>query len=247
MDIEVSSELLTELLDRQRASDDTYLRIGNRKLLLLYILDDYTDVERAVAKAISLDIRGSYGYFLNRNNAFSSSTGDKVLEWSGNMFSIVVNFTKEKTYLQYLESDDEEELNRSFEMPLAEWEDALLKWKSAYLKELGFLEFNSEALSHFLGILIMSQNIMEHSWLYHSNIQTAIGQCVERYGVSWQRLYNDCRYVTGMYNLSEVFTWIENLLSGESPRKNDEFVMSHIEEIDDRFRVVAEEFLSIEF
>ena len=245
MIIEVHSTYIKDLLDRERAFPETIRRVGNSKLLLLRELENYTDEERAVSQAISLDIRGEYGYFLNPQNVIISADNESLIEWYGNLFYIVVNYTKKKTYLQYLASNKEEDLHRILEMSLKEWEDALLSWKSEYLHSLGFLEFESNALSHFFGILIMSKNIFAGNDLRPNEIRDAIGQCADRYGVTRRHLYEDCKKATGLHDTQDVFSWIIDLFH-RKPRKYDEYVMDHIYKLDRRFTEAAYEYLDIE-
>lgn len=170
------------------------------------LLDDNVDNDNAriVAQAISLDIRGDFGFFLNKQIDETDMCIEMKYEWTGNLFHIVVNI---KEHLVNIEDITDEEGN-VYEIDLESWQEALSDWKNFYLKELGFLEFSSMALSHMIGVLILTYDQMAGNTCSYEMVIEAIRKSSERYGVNKSVIYRDCRKVTGLYDIKEFYDWV---------------------------------------
>lgn len=220
------------------------------------LLDDAVDNEeyKVVAQAISLDIRGDFGFFLNRN-AYEIERYDRYrrnneyiryveyeeyeeyeekeeYEWVGNLFRINVN--TRLGIVQIEEIADEE--GNVYSVAYKEWEEALLDWKEFYLHELGFLDFESIALSHMMGVLIMTYDQMDGRYLANEMVTEAIKQCAKRYGVKASVIYRDCKKVTGVYSIEDFYSWvIEMFENGHVFRGGylNEYILNHIKHYGD--------------
>ena len=107
------------------------------------------ELSSIVAQAISLDIRGNYGDILN---VLGESKNEGKVNWSGNHFQIVIDESKNNVKIVDLVADELKEYN----LELLEWIEVLLDWKKYYLQELGFLAFDSKALSHMFGVALLT-------------------------------------------------------------------------------------------
>lgn len=217
----------------------------------IYILlnDDVDNEEyKAVAQAISLDIRGDFGFFLNRNayeiekydryRRFDEYIGyggyeeDEEYEWVGNLFRINVNTRLGIVRIE--EILDEEGI--VYNVDYKEWEEALLDWKEFYLHELGFLDFDSIALSHMMGVLILTYDQMDGRYLISEMVTEAIKQCAKRYGVKESVIYRDCKKVTGLYSIEDFYSWVIEIFENGHIYKGgylNEFILSHIKHYGD--------------
>lgn len=170
------------------------------------LLDDNVDNDyaRIVAQAISLDIRGDFGFFLNKQIDETEMCTEMEYEWTGNLFHIIVN-TKEQ--LVKIEDITDEEGN-VYDIDLEQWQEALSDWKNFYLKELGFLAFSSMALSHMMGVLILTYDQMDGNSCSFEMVIEAIKKCADRYGVNKSVIYRDCKKVTGVYDIRLFYYWV---------------------------------------
>ena len=218
-----------------------FLRTINSKFIVLDDLPDYTDEERAIVEAISFDIRGSYGIFLNKDN--------QCFEWEGNLFNIKVNKPNELVSIRYLDAEDDNIISQEYSVSFDDWVKAIKYWKRFYLKELGFREFDSKELSHFLGILILAHvsYLSTHAKIsIERMMSSSIKNCAERYGVSEKTLYRECRRVTGLYDIQEVYDWVSDLFWNRVDTNiNNEFVKRHLNHIDDGFSSKVNKYLGI--
>lgn len=176
----------------------------DRESAQVYILlDDNVDDDnyRVLAQAISLDIRGDFGFFLHRT---TDKTNDVIeYEWTGNLFNITVN--NKEHVVKIIDLADEEDY--VYVVDLNQWQEALLDWKQFYLKALGFLEFKSAALSHMMGVLILMYDQFDGSFCSYEMLVEAINRCSKRYGINTSVIYRDCRKVTGLYDIRQFYEW----------------------------------------
>ena len=213
------------------------------RYLFLYDDDSYSQPERAVVEAISLDIRGDYNWFLKNNKTESNES----LVWTGDLYEIEVCNTHKIVYLRYLETNNEKLINEAFSVSLEEWNDALSKWRKMYLKTLGFLEFNSEELNHFFGVLILAQDSLYDELdiiLDNSIVSNSIRKCADRYGINSKIVFQDCRRVTGLHNINDVYSWIADFVSGNE-NKYDIFVKEHISSYNEDFTSSVKAYLDL--
>jgi len=188
----------------QEISDD----VGGENGSQIYILlNDNVDKEshKVVAQAISLDIRGDFGFFLNRE-VYENNAEDKY-EWTGNLFHINID-TESKTVCIEEIIDEEKSIYR---IDLKEWEEALVDWKNFYLEQLGFLGFKSKALSHMMGVLILAYDQMDGEYWSDEIFVEAIKKCAKRYGIKKSVIYRDCKKVTGLYSIKDFYRWATKL------------------------------------
>jgi hypothetical protein len=175
--------------------------------------DKNDEISNIVAQAISLDIRGNYGDILS---ALDDKTNDGRVKWSGNLFCIIIDKGTNIVKIIDLMNEDKEYIT-----DFSEWNEALLDWKDYYLNELGFLAYDSKALSHMLGVVLLTfDQINEHMISEISEkskgvgkemITEAVKKCAKRYGVKDSVIYQDCRKVTGV--TFPVFSrWLTKLL-----------------------------------
>lgn len=182
----------------------------------IILLDDEGADEnaRVVAQAISLDIRGDFGSFLN--------TMDMVYEWTGNLFHIVMD--RRENTVEIINITDAESI--IYEIEYAEWIEALEDWKRFYLSELGFLEFESIALSHMLGVLILTYDQISDGYCTYEMFTEAIKKCASRYGISKSVIYRDCKKVTGVYEIERFYDWAVCIL--ENIEIKEEYLSEYI-------------------
>ncbi|WP_314820811.1 hypothetical protein [Stomatobaculum longum] len=197
----------------------------------IILLNDNIDSEeaRAVARTISLDIRGDYGFFLNRNYH-----DDPEFEWKGNLFRIIIPGKSQQVILVELTGTDNEEgdITNTYTIALDEWNEALLDWKDFYLRELGFKQFEAEELNHVMGVLLLTYDQMDEntsiqadkmdntkkemkifdSDLHIEKVRKAVQRCSERYGISSNTIYNDCKRATGLYDIQDFSLWTAIIL-----------------------------------
>lgn len=186
--------------NQDRESDQVYILLDDN-------VDD--DKDRVVAQAISLDIRGDFGFFLHRP---IDETNDGIeYEWTGNLFHIMVN-TKEHV-VKIIDLTDEED--HVYVVDLNQWQEALLDWKQFYLETLGFLEFKSVALSHMMGVLILTYDQMDGNCCSYEMLIEAINKCSKRYGINTSVIYRDCRKVTGLYDIRLFYYWARGVLDNK--------------------------------
>lgn len=192
------------------------------------LLDDNleSEVAKAMAQAISLDIRGDYDFFLSRSKEKTEQTENTEYEWQGNLYKIKVNNLLGTVSISYLLSEGKEELVTK----LVEWNEALLDWKEFYLSELGFKVSTSEAFNHMFGVLILAHDLLSDKCVDNEIISEAIKRCSRRFGVNSSVIYRDCRKVTGLYSIELFFHWVNGLLgTGEVTRRTlYEFVNENI-------------------
>lgn len=214
-----------EEYDELNDYNETLKREVNQKYIFLNDNND-NDNYKIVAQAISLDIRGDFGFFINRNN----SDECEEYEWTGNIFNITIN--KREKIVKILDLTDEE--NHVYRVEMDEWMEALLDWKDFYLKELGFMEFGSLALNHMLGVLILTYDQMGENYCSYEMIIEAIRKCSDRYGVSKSVIYRDCRKVTGVYDIESFYEWASSILENKYININlNNYIMNRIDRYDD--------------
>lgn len=174
--------------------------------------DKNDEISNIVAQAISLDIRGNYGDILS---ALDDKTNDGRVKWSGNLFCIIIDKGTNIVKIIDLMNEDKEYIT-----DFSEWNEALLDWKDYYLNELGFLAYDSKALSHMLGVVLLTfDQINEHiiseyiisEGVGKEMITEAVKKCAKRYGVNPSAIYQDCRKVTGV-TFSVFSLWLAELL-----------------------------------
>ena len=192
------------------------------------LLDDNVDNDNAriVAQAISLDIRGDFGFFLNKQIDETDMCKEMKYEWTGNLFHIVVNIKEHHVEIE----DITDEEGNVYDIDLKEWQEALYDWKNFYLKKLGFLEFSSIALSHMIGVLILTYDQMDGNVCSDEMVIEAIRKCSDRYGVNKSVIYRDCRKVTGVYDIKQFYDWVIGLF--EKQTRNtllNDFVLNSID------------------
>ena len=186
----------------------------NEKKDQIYILLDDKDIDdenaRIAAQAISLDIRGDFGFFLNRVKYKWDNNRD--YEWTGNLFNIMVKPNEEKVIIV----DNTEEDEHGYIIELNEWQEALLDWKKFYLDALGFLKFKSKALSHMFGVLLLTYDQIGENCCSDEMIIEAIKMCSRRYGISCSVIYRDCVKVTGVQGIRAFYDWVIGLFVNEN-------------------------------
>lgn len=200
-------EFIEQTEEKGTIEDDKYLFLNSGNTL----------EEQIVSQAISLDIRGNYGVFINRINPnfpirFARKKRDfqKAIIWKGNIFSVKQD-VKNVCITNLLDEEAREQIT----IPLPEWIDALQDWKEFYLTELGFKEFTSKQLSHVLGILIMTKDQMENSEDFAEEyVRQAISDCSERYGLAKSTLYTECKRVIDVNTILDFYDWARDVLTG---------------------------------
>lgn len=200
---------------------DLDLRNDNnpRKLLLLKYDTDAFIEEEIVAQAISLDIRGNYGDFLNREPTLKKqdeyneeNERNKIFIWSGNLFNIQINYVNSYVNISELLGDRDGD---RVEVRIDEWNEALEGWKSLYLKEMGLLEFKFKQLSHFLGVLLLTYDkMLSPSDFCKKMVMESMKQCSNRYGIRIQTLYSECKNVLGVPVIQDFYDWLEGFFAG---------------------------------
>ena len=208
----------------------------------IILLDDNIGPERyrVAGRAISLDIRGEYGFFLNRNYH-----EDPELEWKGNLFHIIISGKSKRVILVELTGTDNErgDITNTYTIALDEWNEALLDWKEFYLRELGFKQFEAEELNHVMGVLLLTYDQMDEntsvqadkmdntkkemkifdSDLHIEKVRKAVKRCSERYGISSNTIYNDCKRATGLYDFQDFSLWTAIMLGVNNGRQSSLF------------------------
>lgn len=231
------------LVDLRELIDDAYYDDqrpdGNSKYLFISGSSAKNDVERAVIQAISFEVRGEFGVFLNNiDEGF-----DDEIYWTKNQCDIAVNYKTRNVTIKF----GYQENSQTYNVPLSDWNEALIDWKKNYLKYYGFVSFKDVPLSHLLGVLIMTQDLMADDDICESYmIIEAIRKCADRYGIDAATIRNDCKRVTGLYYIEEFYLWCHDLLTRNEHRKYDDFVMEHIEAADTGFREAVLQYLGIE-
>lgn len=242
-DDNIDDENVNNILDNNY--HDNFQNYRNPIILLDDNLDDdvvnneeYINY-RILAQAISLDIRGEFGLFINNSTECDSF----YYEWTGNMFNIIVNKNQKVVVI----SDLTDEENKEYVVDFDEWQEALLDWKQFYLETLGFLEFKSKSLCHMMGVLILTFDQMSNDIFSSEMITESIKKCAERYGVNKSVIYRDCRKVTGLYNISDFCLWTKGLLLNKLYLcKFSDFAFYNIDKQNDHFRVAIKKYLNIE-
>jgi hypothetical protein len=200
---------------------------GKIKQPYIFLKENKNDeLSSIVAQAISLDIRGNYGDILN---VLEEGINEGKIKWSGNHFQIIIDKSKNNVKIIDLVADELKEYNLDF----LEWNEALLDWKKYYLQELGFLSFDSKALSHMFGVALLTfDQINEEKIEYEIGremVTEAVKKCEKRYGVKASVIYRDCKKVTGVYDFSDFSYWVYNLLSFRKSNKvNFEYIMNNL-------------------
>lgn len=210
----------------------------DREIDQVYILlDDNVndDNDRIVAQAISLDIRGDFDFFINRKDD-ETNVGIEY-EWTGNLFHIMVSTSE--NFVRIIDLTDEE--NHVYGVRLHQWQEALWDWKQFYLKTLGFLEFNSVALSHMMGVLILTYDQMDGNFCSYEMLIEAINKCSKRYGINTSVIYRDCRKVTGLYDIRLFYDWASGVLDNKHrydfPYDSlNDFVLTRLDSLDGNIR-----------
>lgn len=184
------------------------------------------ELSSIVAQAISLDIRGNYGDILN---VLGESKNEGKVNWSGNHFQIVIDESKNNVKIVDLVADELKEYN----LELLEWIEVLLDWKKYYLQELGFLAFDSKALSHMFGVALLTFDQINGEKIEYEigreMVTEAVKKCEKRYDVKASVIYRDCKKVTGVYDFSDFSYWLYNLLSfKKSDKVNFEYIMNNL-------------------
>ena len=192
--------------------DDSYDIEEERGNQVYIFLDDNVDSddEKIVAQAISLDIRGDFGFFLNKQSD-KRNICDRY-EWIGNLFHITVD--NNKGIVKLVDITDEE--NEEYLIKIQEWQEALEDWKEFYLIELGFLPFKSMAINHMLGVLILTYDQMDQKYCSNEMLIEAIKKCSKRYGISKSVIYRDCKKVIGVTTIEQFYNWACEVLENKS-------------------------------
>ena len=183
------------------------------------------ELRNIVAQAISLDIRGNYGDILGSLN---DNINESQVKWSGNLFKIIIDKFENTVKIIDLINENEE-----YMISFSEWNEALVDWKEYYLNELGFLSYSHKALSHVLGVALLTfdqinDSIISTCSIYQKQgteiVREAIKKSGKRYGIKHQVIYRDCKKVTGVPFF--VFSsWLLELLLYNS---SNEVLFEHI-------------------
>ena len=205
----------------------------NRRTIKYIILDDEgieNESAKIMARAISLDIRGEYNFFLDRD---FSNTEQLQYEWQGNLYNIRCN--GRKGTVRILNPLDENE--DGYLIPLDDWNEALQDWKEYYLSELGFKVSERESLNHLFGFLILAYDLWDGDDIGSEIFTEAIKKCASRYGVNSSVIYRDCRKVSGVYCIEDFFVWCAHIFDKKVliDTELDQFVKRKI------FAVISEE------
>lgn len=165
------------------------------------------EISNIVAEAISLDIRGDYGDILS---ALDDRTNEGRVKWSGNLFCIIIDKVRNIVRIIDLMNEDKE-----YSIDFSEWDEALLDWKDFYLSELGFLAYESKALSHMLGVALLTFDQLNEKFIDEKiaveMVTEAVKKCAKRYGVKNSVIYRDCNKVTGV-TFGVFSLWLTRLL-----------------------------------
>lgn len=205
-------------------ADDIEVNQERESSQVYIFLDDNVENDnyKIVAQAISLDIRGDFGFFLNRKIVET-----EMYEWKGNLFHIYVN--TENSYVKIIDITDEVYNQTAYIVELEEWKEALTDWKIFYLQKLGFMEFESKALSHMIGVLILTYDQIDEYVCSDEMVIEAIKKCSERYGVNTSVIYRDCRKVAGVYYIEQFYNWVIELFERKTEKSVlSEFVLDNI-------------------
>lgn len=205
-------------------------RVEYREIDSNYLFIDVSDIhdetQLMMAYAISLDIRGDYGVFLNRRLDKKTSDEHKY-EWSGNLFHITVDLDQQWVELRYLGDEDD----RVYTVDLFEWEQTLKSWKKQYLDRMGFIKFKTAAFNHFWGVIMLAydSSFDKEEFDRSEILEYAIKRCASRFGVRESTIKRDCRSITGMYNIGEIYLWLYELFTEKKEdRFHDEFIKEHL-------------------
>lgn len=179
---------------------------GRSPLTKVIFLDDEGEERRdaIVAEAISLDIRGDYGFFLEFEYINERNIHNERQEfiWCGNIFQITIKSKEDVVIIQDM-TDSE---GMEYRIERDQWVEALEDWKKFYLTEMGFLEFSSVQLSHVLGVLLLVfDKIYDIRFIHKQMFTESIKQCAMRYGVTIPTLYAECKNVTGVSKIEEFY------------------------------------------
>lgn len=198
--------------------DDQKEKYDFDKYLFLDANDDDNYAEQVVASAISLDVRGNYGVFLNRDFSIRQQPGEaEPFEWNGNIYSITVN----DGVVSFDEFDVESYGDNNIQMPLHEWIEALEDWKDFYLKELGFIISDDDAINHLMGVLLLTDDHIYGDKCEDYMVKVAIREASERFGVNEKTLLWECKRLVGVFSAEQFYDWVCALLSPEKlDRKN---------------------------
>ena len=207
---EIDTEIGNQIGSLIILADNTDVNFKSHESYNLLDKEDYT----VVAQAISLDIRGDFGFFLNKRKDNRSE-----YTWTGNLFHISVQ--PSLNVVKIVESvGSTEEI--TYNIPWVEWEDALMHWKQFYLERLGFLYFkkpkykNPQAMNHVVGVLLLTFDQMAKGICEKEMITEAIRRCSDRYGISSSVLYRDCKKVFGVATFEECYILMKIILEEES-------------------------------
>lgn len=175
---------------------------SSRTTKLILLEEGTTIQEIIVAQAISLDIRGNFGDFLNQQNLYNYI-------WIGNQFEIEIH--EENVFITKFVLDDFVPIRIS----LVDWLEALHDWKVFYLKELGFKEFKSEAMNHLFGVLLLTDDKISNSReLEIEMIRISIKECAQRFGIAISTIYRDCKKIIAVNSISDFYQWVSDIFNG---------------------------------
>ena len=190
----------------------------------IFLEEGTTDEEKIVAQAISLDIRGRFSEVpgMNKNN----------IKWCGNQYEI--EFSEDNTIkitnILYNASTENDDINShgvskdntviQATISTKEWMEVLNDWKEFYLNELGFNEFEKAFMSRMFGVLIMVNDKVKlednNSKINIDNsiVIEAMKDCADRYGVSIQTIYNQCKYAIKVNRIQDFYDWVNDVFNG---------------------------------
>jgi len=210
-----------------------------------------SDEKRVLAQVISLDIRGDFGHFLIDQGRPDKKVKQNTTIWRGSIFEVKINHIKKMVTIHNYTGEDTD-----ISVSLSDWIEALTDWKEFYLTELGFQSFNSVALNHLFGVILLGADLLGVNNSNHELDTTgndeelieAIKMCADRFGVPVSDIYRDCKSVTGLYHIKDFYKWAYDLIAERNEAEPlCEFVMQRIDQLEPSFRGELDSRLGIAF
>ena len=211
-------------------------RVEYREIDSNYLFIDVSDIhdetQLMMAYAISLDVRGHYGFFLNRG-LFKELSDERKYEWAGDLFHITVDKDLHEVELLYF--GDEED--RTYTIELSEWEETLNSWKEQYLNRMRFKMFKKAAYNHLWGVIMLAYDSSfdipvhegEQRPFYEEVLDASLWRCASRFGVKVSTIKRSIRSITGMYYIGDIYLWLYELFTEKKEyRWHDEFIKEHL-------------------
>lgn len=210
-----------------------YINFDNNKPNDIYLFMETNQEEYTlIAQVISLDVRGNYSEVLNGITQVRKFPQTNY-EWAGNCFRININNETVKVYDLYYEENDEQVTNeedmQSCEINLREFEEVVNGWKKEYLQTMGFSKFESKALSHLYGVLLLVYDKVDENnpSLSDEQIRYSIWQAARRYDRAMTTLYHQCKHVLSLNKMHEFYDWCRQVFV------NKDYLL--LKDIEDKF------------